>query len=169
MSKNTLLNKSNLIHILRELISDDITYKDEILEVLLMDCSADHINLVIHLMHAKEFKKIQKGDYVIVPAPEDLVDNKFHWDVLEDMGLLPRKGYLYAEVIKDAGWSSDYRPLFPEKEISLICHDEKKNFTYVEHKAHYIDMEKVDDETQTMLHSRIFCNIVAKKDHGTNK
>jgi len=166
--KNTLLKKANLLHILRDLISDDIVYKDEILEVLLMDCVADHINFVIHLMHCKDFKKIYKGDYVIVQAPEDMIDKDFHWDVLEEMGLLPKKGYLYAEVLKDTGWASDYRVMYPEKEVSLICHDDKKNFAYKEHKVHYMDMEKVDDSTKDMLHSRIFCNIVGKKDHGTN-
>jgi len=121
--------------------------------------NADHIHNIITRElpnHAKEsilhlslmesaYDPVELNGYVKVIAPKYHVSEYFEWDILQDMGLNPGDGYVYAKVIGDTSWGSDpFNPFYSSIKLELLYHDEEKKLQVKEYQASPLDLIKVE-------------------------
>lgn len=145
MSKK--VTTKTVINILKKSLEDkdNVNYSTA-LEAIVVSTSDEAMELILDMLSSNEvYEPIQKSDYVTVPISNYHTRNYCNYDTLKEMGLIcPRTDRVYAKVIGDTSWGSDYNPYHGMLKVSFLYHDDAKNLHHHEDSVHTIDVNKVD-------------------------
>lgn len=110
----------------------DVHNVDAIIDLTVSNLDQDNIGWIFKLLHQESaYVPLHKGDYVkFLPNPYDEGD-KFHVDVLMDMGLYDN-GYCYGKILKDTSWGKGFNPYHKEMVVQALWHDEDKKVKHEE-------------------------------------
>jgi hypothetical protein len=145
MSKK--VTTKTVINILKKSLEDkdNVNYSTA-LEAIVASTSDEAMELILDMLSSSEvYEPIQKSDYVTVPISNYHTRNYCNYDTLKEMGLIcPDTDRVYAKVIDDASWGSDYNPYHGMLKVSFLYHDDAKKLHYHEDSVHTIDVKKVN-------------------------
>ena len=103
--------------------------------------SVDFIMRLARMPHG--FEPLDINDYCTLPYPEGIED-KFDYDTMQELGLLPGSRRLYGQVIGDTGWSSTYKACHSTLKVNVMVHDDNKKMIVFEHKIDHLNLLKVN-------------------------
>jgi hypothetical protein len=124
---------------------DNVNYSTA-LEAIVASTSDEAMELILDMLSSNEvYEPIQKSDYVTVPISSYHTRNYCNYDTLKEMGLIcPDTDRVYAKVIDDSSWGSDYNPYHGMLKVSFLYHNDAKELHYHEDSVHTIDVKKVN-------------------------
>lgn len=147
MSKK--VTTKTVINILKKSLEDkdNVNYSTA-LEAIVLSTSDEAMELILDMLSSNEiYEPIQKSDYVTVPISSYHTRNYCNYDTLKEMGLIcPDTDRVYAKVIDDSSWGSDYNPYHGMLKVSFLYHDDAKKLHHHEDSVHTIDVKKVNKD-----------------------
>lgn len=127
----TISKKTNF-NLLKTAINNSKIDKDLFVQLIMHKVNGSYeMEYLLHLLYEPSAELVYPNDYVKVEPDSYNVDKKFNLDILKEMGLLSDDNMIYARIIKDDGWSSEYNPFYGRVKVAYLYHD--KNNKLIEH------------------------------------
>jgi len=102
-----------------------------IFDILMRELPDHAKEIILHLSLTEElYQPVKVGDYVTLEPLSYHAGSEFEWDILEDLGLSPGNGRVYAKVIGDSSWGNE---------------DEDKKVKMKEHQISPLELIKVNE------------------------
>ncbi len=140
------VSKRTIVNILEAALkSKSVNYTTAIHGIV--TCMNDtSLEYILHMLTGKEIEQlIYPGDYIKLPF------DKYHqskgecdYSTLKDLGLITRDGMVYAEVISDSSWGSEYNPYYGALKIKYLYHDDNKQLKFYEDSINTTSVIRVD-------------------------
>ena len=104
----------------------------------------DSVEFICYISRLKKpFELFNLNDYCILPYP-NYIENKINYDILLDMGLSPKPGYLYGKIIGDFSYKN-YNPHSPSLKVAVLIHDDDNKLIYTDYESiKQIELEKIN-------------------------
>jgi len=115
---------------------------------ILMRELPDHAKeIILHLSLTEElYQPVKVGDYVTLEPLSYHAGSEFEWDILEDLGLSPGNGRVYAKVIGDSSWGNEpFNPFYSNIKVEMFYHDEDKKVKMKESQVSPLELTKVNE------------------------
>ena len=132
--KQIRINKKTVTSMLTSMLSD---MPKNVADIIIENLDEDCIDLVLHVLMTNTFIPVYIGDIVIIKTPETLIIDESEQI---DHGLLPKSGYVFAEVKANNSWNSTYNEYLPTQKVNVLYYHDGK-YSTMEAETSYVELE----------------------------
>lgn len=141
------ISKRTNFNLLKNALNNPKIKKDLFVQLIMTKVSGSYeMEYLLHLLYEESAELLYPNDYVKIEPEAYHTDKKFNLDVLKEMGLLSDDNMVYARIIKDDGWSSNYDPFYGKVKIAYFYHDENNRLIEFEESANTSELIKISKD-----------------------
>lgn len=139
------VSKRTITNILATALSNKSVNYHLAIEAIVNNMADSSLEYMLHMLTSKEPETlIYPGNYVKVPMDKYHSTKYFDYGTLKDMGLVTEDGMVYAEIVGDSSWGSEYNPFYGSMKVKYLYHDDDKQLKFHEDSINTSDLTLID-------------------------